>query len=147
MRALVRNVASFPKQPLESGATFSDNRIFEPIEIELSMILTPATVSDTYAQMREAYQSAAPLSVQTTVETFDNQYIQGLPFDHTPEVFDTIAVSLKLREVQFVEAQYKAITNARSPRNVTTKPTGQKTPQPATPAQDTGASVLYGLLH
>lgn len=147
MRALVRDTASFPKQPLESGATFSDNRIFNPVEIELSMILTPATVADTYAQMREAYQSSTPLSVQTRVRTYENMYIEGLPFDSTPEVFDTIAVSLRLREVQFVEAQYRAVTNARSLRNNSTAHTGQHTPQAATPAQNDNASVLYGLLH
>lgn len=146
MRALVRDVASFPKQPLESGASVSDNRIFEPIEIELSMILTPETVEDIYQQMRTAYQSTTALSVQTLVQTYPDMYIQGLPFDATPAVFDTISVSLKLRQIQFVEAQYAALPASRvaKPGNSSTVHTGQRTPQAATPAQ---TSVAYGLFH
>lgn len=149
MRALVKDRATFPKQPLEDGASVSDNRIFEPIEIELLMVLTPATFRDTFAQIDTAYRSTTSLSVQTKAKTYDDMYIIEPSHDETPEFFDTITVPLKLRQVQFVATQYAALppSRVRNPRNSSTTPTGQRTPQAATPSQTDGASVAYGLLH
>lgn len=147
MRARVRDTASFPKQPLETGASVSDNRIFEPIEIELSMVLTPATFRDTFAQIETAYRSTTALSVQLRVRSYDNMYIEAPPHDEAPEFFDTITVTLKLRQVQFVEPQFAALPHVANPRNRSTAHTGQRTPQAATPAQTQGASTLYTLVH
>lgn len=145
LRALVRDKADFPKHPMESGATISDNRIFLPIGIELSMVLTPENYRDTYQQIMTAYRGTEALSVQTKAQTYENMFIEDPSHDETAEIFDTIAISLKLRQIQFVAAQYAALppSRVRSPRNSSTSRTGQKTPQTATPAQSSVAHDLF----
>lgn len=144
IKAMIKPLSKFMDHPGESGITITDHRIFQPIEIELSLILKASTFRDTYQQIKAAYVGLTPLSVQTKADTYANMYVTDMPHDEDPEIFDTISVALKLREVIFVVAQYQQLpaTQVKKPANSSTVKTGQKNPQPATAPQQ---SILHSL--
>jgi hypothetical protein len=145
IKAMVKPDSKFMDHPGESGITITDHRVFEPVEIELSMILKAATFRDTYQQVKTAYVGLTALSVQTKADTYANMYIIAMPHDEDPDLFDTISLALKLREVNFVVAQYAQLPASlvSNKSNSSTVKTGQKTAAPATPGQE---SILHSLL-
>ena len=144
IKAMVKPDSKFMDHPGESGITITDHRVFQPVEIELSLILKAATFRTTYQQVKTAYTALTPLSVQTKADTYSNMYIAAMPHDEDPEIFDTISLALKLREVVIVTAQYQQLPASQVAKksNSSTTKTGQKTAQPATPKQE---SILHSL--
>jgi hypothetical protein len=147
IKATVKPNAKFMKHPAETGVTFSDHIVFDPVEIELSMILTPATFADTYQQIKTAWLAVQPLTVVTKADTYPNMFIVAPPHDEDPEIFDTINVAVKLESVIIVNSQYAQLTAVSTPRNTSTVHTGQQAPAAATLAQTTQTSTLYSLIY
>lgn len=147
MRALIKPEAEIAKHPLETGGTFSDNIVFLPVEIELSVIPKPDGYQDTYQQIKAAFLAAGLVSVQTKADTYANMMIYKIPRDETPEMFDTAAIAISLREFQQVTAQFQQLpqSSVKKPSNASTVQTGQKT---STTANPTGAqsSAAYDLI-
>lgn len=145
MRALVKPSAKLPEHPVEDGSTITDNIIYLPIQIDLSMILLPATYKDTYKQVINLFKQAQTVTIQTTADTYPNMVLQDPPHDENPDMIDTATMALKFREFQFVTAQYQQLpaTAVKKPSNATTVKTGQKTGTTATPAQ---SSIAFDLI-
>jgi hypothetical protein len=144
IKAMVKEQSKLMDNPGETGISITDHRIFEPTEIELSLVLRPATFRDTYAQIKTAYQQLTPLSVQTKTDTYANMYVLAMPHDEDPDIFDTVSLALKLREVNLVTAQFAQLPagQVKKASNSSTVKTGQKTTTTATPQQQ---SVLHEL--
>lgn len=144
IKAMIKPDSKLMDNPGESGITITDHRIFLPVEIELSLILRAATFRDTYQQVKTAYVNLTPLSVQTKADTFTNMYIMAMPHDEDPDLFDTISLALKLREVNLVTAQYAQLPagQVKKKSNSSTTKTGQKTPGQTNPGQQ---SILHQL--
>ncbi len=106
IKATVKEEAKVMEHPLETGATIVDHRIILPVEIELSMILSPADYKNTYNQIKDFYINATLLLVQTKSGTYANQLIQSIPHEETPETYNTLVMSLNLKQAQFVTAQF-----------------------------------------
>jgi len=145
VKAAVKPSAKFPEHPLESGATIGDHRIFLPVEIELSVILDPEDYQSTYQQIKAAFTGTSSLTVCTRVDTYKDMYILALPREETADLFDTVAISLRLKEIPLVEAQYQQLPAAKvkTKRHASTVKTGQKQPAPATPPQSSAAHDLF----
>lgn len=147
LRAMVTERAKAMEHPVESGVTITDHVVIQPTEITLSLILTPATFQDTYSAIVAVWKQFGLLSVQTKTGTYSNMLICDLPHDENPEMFDTVAIVLKLRQVILVDAQYAQLParKVRKKSNSSTVKTGQKTGQPATGAQSSAAfSLIFG---
>lgn len=149
IKAMVKEESKLMEHPGETGVSITDHRIFQPVEIELSLILKPEGYRDTYAQIKAAYTQLTPLSVQTKTGTYANMYVLAMPHDEDPDFFDTVAIALKLREVILVAAQFSQLPAGQvaagangSKSNSSTVKTGQKTTTPATPQQE---SILHGI--
>lgn len=144
IKAMVKEASKLMEHPVETGATVTDHRIFIPVEIELSLILQPGDIKSTFGEIITAWQSLSPLSVQTKARTYTNMFILEPPHDEDPGMFDTIAVALKLREVQFVTAQFAQLppTKVKKASNSSTTKTGQK--DGGTPTQQ--GSTAFGLI-
>lgn len=137
IKAVVKEQAKVMEHPVESGATITDHRIIMPTEIELSLILTPNTYRETYDQINQYYLAGTLLIVQTRSGIYLNQLIYSMPHEEDPNLFNTITVSLSLKQVQFVMAQYT--TTPRNPKNTNTQQRGVQQPIPATGAQSSSA--------
>jgi hypothetical protein len=122
IKAVVKEQAKVMEHPVESGAIITDHRIILPTEIELSLILTPATYRETYDQINQYYLEGTLLIVQTRSGIYLNQLIYSMPHEEDTNLFNTITLALGLKQVQFVTAQYT--TTPRNPKNTNTTQRG-----------------------
>ncbi len=145
VRAMISPKSKGAQHPLETGGTFGDNVVDLPVTIELSVIIDPADLRNTYQQIKAAKAARNLLLVQTTVDTFSNMMILDIPFDQTAEMFDTVAVAIRLEEFILVNAQYAQLpaSSVKKKSNASTVDTGQKNSTPATPAQTSAAYDLF----
>ncbi len=141
IKAVVKEQAKVMEHPVESGAIITDHRIILPTEIELSLILTPATYRETYDQINQFYLEGTLLIVQTRSGLYVNQLIHSMPHEEDTNLFNTITVALGLKQVQFVVAKYT--TTPSNPKNTNTKQRGAQQPTAATAPQ---TSVLDDIL-
>lgn len=128
MHASIRDEAKVMEHPVETGATISDHIVFQPVEIDLSMILKSSNYRDTYQNIRQLYKAATVLIVQTKAGTYFNQLIQSIPHEEDPEIYDTIALSLRLKEVLFVTSISQALPTPKYPANSSTVSRGTVQP-------------------
>lgn len=141
IKAVVKEQAKVMEHPVESGAIITDHRIILPTEVELSLILTPATYRETYDQINQYYLEGTLLIVQTRSGIYVNQLIHSMPHEEDTNLFNTITLALGLKEVQFVTAKYT--TTPRNPKNTNTKQRGAQQPTAATGPQ---SSILDDIL-
>ena len=133
IKATVKEQAKVMEHPLETGAVITDHRVVLPVEIELSMILSPQNYSDTYKTIRSYYLTGTLLVVQTRTGIYENQIIASMPHDETPEQYNTVAINLSLRQALFA-APENSITPA-NPTDSTTVDRGQQNPIAANATQ------------
>jgi len=145
VKALVRIRAKIMEHPLESGAVIADHIVFQPNEIDLAVIPRPANYRDTFQQIVAAYKAKKTVTVQTKTDTYANMAIEGMPYDLTSDMFDTVAVGLRLRQAIFVQAQFAQLPPAQVKKksNASTTKTGQKV---AAPANNTQSSAAFDLI-
>lgn len=143
LKATVKETSELMKHPLETGSVIIDHRIILPIEIDLAVVIQAEDYQSVYQQIREYYQNGTFLIIQTRTGVYENMVIASMPHDESPEMYDTVPIALRLREVQFVEPQYGI--QPAAPSNQTTVDRG--TQQGSTPTvSQTGAAqdIFYG---
>jgi len=145
IKATVKEDSKLMEHPLETGATIIDHSIILPFEIELSLILKRGEYRNVYERIRQTFINREIVLVQTKTALYDNMIIQSIPHDEEPELFDTIALALKLRHVQIVQAQFAKLPprSVRNPANASTVDRGQQQGTQST----RGASVLFGVFN
>lgn len=122
------------EQPLETGATIIDHRILLPITIEMALIIQAPDYRDVYQQIAQLYVDSELLIVQTKAETYYNFIISGFPHEESAEMYDALALGLKLKQVQFADTTVSFVP--KNPTKGNTKERGNLQPKPATPAQE-----------
>lgn len=129
MTAAVREEAKLMEHPVESGIVVTDHMVIQPVEIELSMTLTPETYRDTYQEIKKLFSEGKLLTVQTRTDSYENQVISALPHEETPDVYDTVLLDLKLKEVRIVSAEFTAEHRPAKPAQQSTADRGEVQPQ------------------
>ena len=127
MRATVSESAQLMTHPLEDGANIVDHRILLPIGISIPFILTPDTFRQTYQEIRDVFRRSTRLTVQTKTATYSNMYLQNMPHEEDPALFDTITIVLEFIEAMFTRVQIQALPPAsvRNPADASTVDRGQ----------------------
>ncbi len=143
MKASVKEASKTMEHPVESGATITDHRIILPVEIELLMMLSSTYYRDTYRQIREMYLKGQTLTVQTKSGSYSNMLLAEIPHDEDPDTFDSIMLTLKLKEVLLVTARYEQLP-AQKVRNKAHASTVQRGEQSGKPKKN--KSTLYNIL-
>ncbi len=126
MKASVRENSRTMEHPLENGQVISDYRILLPIDIDLPMIVSAAFYRDTYAQIRQLFNSAELLQVQTRATNYGNMIIAEMPHEETPEFYDVLTINLHFRQVQIVQAS--SSFSPADPTEVSTQQRGEQNP-------------------
>lgn len=150
VKALVKEGATFMTHPVETGEVISDHRVIDPIEIELVLISKSGFYASVYQEIKQTFLKAEPLSVQTKVGTYANLYIQDMPHSEEVDMFDAVKISVKLREVQFVDAQYSELppSKTKDKKDSDTVKRGTQTPKTPDAAQATKAkSTLFEIFN
>lgn len=99
LEAEVKEYAKVMDYPVETGVTLSDHRISLPTEIVLPCIIPATAYATAYVAIRNAWQAATLLSVQTRVGTYKNMIIYELPHKEDSELYTAITIYIKMREV------------------------------------------------
>lgn len=144
VRVKVTESSKAMEHPVETGATITDFVIDLPVEVELSLILASEDYRGVMQQIRQLKALRQLLTVQTKAGAYFNMLITDVPHDEDPDLFDALAVSVKLKEVRLVEAQY-----ARLPAKKVAKKSAASTvnrgQQQAPAAPEEKKSFLYRL--
>lgn len=152
MKATVKETSKLMEHPIETGATITDHRVVQPIEIELELIATGANYRNIYQQIRQMFFDAKLLTVQTKTASYENMVIQEMPHEESGDMFDAVPIAVRLKEVLFVSAQYGTLPadKVRNPAMASTKQKGQQQGTAASAPQENkakGQSVLYGVFN
>ncbi len=144
IKATVKESSKMMEHPIESGATITDHRIILPVEIELSMMLPSTAYRNTYPQIREAYLNGQAFSVQTKAGRYSNMFITDMPHEEDPDIFDSIMLSLRLKEVSVVKAQYEKLPpqKVKNKSHASTVQRGEQSGKP-TKKQSTLHKLLF----
>lgn len=103
LTASVYELADIMEHPLETGAVIADHIVFKPIEIELPLVCVgEIAYRSTYALIRSTFLAGTLLTIRTRTGSYPNMVITDLPHEETPDVFDGIAIRMRLREAHFV---------------------------------------------
>lgn len=97
----VRPNSKLMEHPLETGETVIDHRVIYPTEIEIVLILVRNDYYNLYQTIKQFYDAGTLLKIQTRSSIYKNQVIYELPHDETVEFFNTIQITLKLKEVLY----------------------------------------------
>ncbi len=112
MKATVSESAKLLAHPLEDGGNIVDHRIILPIGLSLAMILDANTYRETYQEIRQIFRESRRLSVQTKTATYTNLYLQNIPHDEDPALFDTATIVLEFIETLIAQVQIQALPPA-----------------------------------
>lgn len=144
MKVTVSESARLLAHPIESGGSVVDHRIILPISLSVSMILESRTYRATYQEIRQLFRDSIRLSVQTKTDTYFNLYLQDIPHEEDPALFDTITIVLQFIETRIATVQVVALSPAAvlSANDSSTVDRGQQT------GTDAGSneSLAIGLL-
>lgn len=145
MRAQVNLPSQYMVHPLETGAPIIDHRVILPIEIAITFILQPETYRSTYQELRQAYLASNSFTVQTKADTYTGMYINNLPHEEEPELFDTIRVIVSFIEAQFFSAQVQVLSSANvtDPADASTLDRGEQIGLDPTDSQNDRGSILF----
>lgn len=113
--------------PVETGGTIEDEIVFSPTTISLNIILAANSYRSTYQEIKQLYTRRALLTVQTKADSYQSLVIENMPHDEDASLFDTLAISIRLKEVKFVETEYEAYTptTVRNPADASNKRMGE----------------------
>ena len=143
LKATVAESAKLLTHPLEDGSTIVDHRIILPIGLSISCVLRADDYRETYQQIRRLFRESVRLTVQTKTDTYTNLYLQDIPHEEDPALFDTITMVLQFIETQIARVQILALPPAAvaAPADTSTSDRGEQT---TTDAGDQGGSILAG---
>lgn len=144
LKGSISEPSKLMEHPLETGAVVADHRIILPVETVVAMVLEPDNYRQTYQRIRQAYQAGTQYTVQMRAGGYKNMVIADMPHEETADVFDTIALTIKFREVQFVSAQFVKLpaVKVKDKKKQSTKDRGQQAPQKPNTAQAAKSSSL-----
>lgn len=148
LKATIKEEAKVFEHPIETGATITDFRIIQPIEIELSLMLNSEDYKSVYQQIRQLFLNGELLVVQTKAGVYDNQLIQAMPHEEDPAQYDAITLALKLKQAQFVTPQFASLP-PRQVKNKSNSSTVSRGEQQKTSESTStrSQSVLFGVFN
>lgn len=129
IKATVNPQKKVMEHPVEDGTTVSDHVVIQPIEIELSLLITGENFADTYQEIYSLYTDSEVLTVQTKTGNYSNQIIQSIAHDESPDMATGITMAMKLKEVKFVEAVFGKLPPeaVKHTKNQSTQDRGKQT--------------------
>lgn len=109
VKVSVKEAKNLFTHPIETGESITDHKITQPVEIELAVIAQGASAKDTYTEIKQLYLNSRPVIIQTRTGSYSNMYLAEMPHEETPDIFDAIAIILRFKEAQFVDAQFSEL--------------------------------------
>jgi len=121
IKAYIKPSSKIMDHPLEDGSVISDHSIFNPIEIEILLILSKNDYRDTYEEIENIYEGRELLTVKTFSSSYSSQMILDISHEEGREMYGALSMTMKLRQVQFVKPEFSTI-----PKNINNSKTVDK---------------------
>lgn len=150
LKAKINETATVMSHPVEDGSKVTDHKVINPIDIELSMLLTSEDYRSVYQAIKTVFEKSTLLTVQTRSGTYRNMIISAMPHDEDPEMYDGISLALKLSEVKFAKfttGTAPKVSKPKDARNSKTSDGGKKQTDASKTVPEKKSSVLYGVFN
>jgi hypothetical protein len=148
VNASIRESARVMDYPVETGAILSDHKVILPTEIEIITVINALHYSSAYQALRNAWINSTLLSVQTRTGTYRNMVVAEMPHEESPDMFNAITQTIRLREVLFVVPSSIAMPSSLSsyaPRDPVNQPVTARGLLSALPAAGSALSYFHAL--
>jgi hypothetical protein len=142
LKPVVKPTAKGMEQPLESGKTVTDHVIIQPLELELTMIITgAANIDNTYQSIYNYFINHTLLTVQTKTSNYSNLYILEMPHEESPDQYDAVSLILNFKQA-FIASSTMSKIVPQEPANSDTVNRGTQIPRAPNPDQTTIAQDI-----
>jgi len=148
MRAAVNRSSDLCEHPLETGNKIADFKVIKPNIAQLTMFIPGDAYGSVYKDIEQAYINSTSLIVQTKASSFANMVITDMPHDEAPDLGDTIAVTLTIKEVvwftstvETLPAKEVAVSSKSAKTGGTAKPDADTVKQGQKRTTDTSATT------
>jgi hypothetical protein len=103
MKGSFKEPSKLMEHPNEKGIILADHRITLQNEIELPLVISANDYNAVYTQIKNLRNSGTLLSVQSRITIYDNMVVIDMPHEENPDMFDAVALTLRLKQVFFDE--------------------------------------------
>lgn len=126
MSCNVTEDSNLMEHPVESGFKVTDNKVFNPVEIDIRLTMPSYTFMSVYKELRDLYEKSPYLRIKTKGRYYLNMVLQGIPHVENPENYDRIVFDLHFKETIIVEPKYikLPISKLKNPENSDTQKLG-----------------------
>lgn len=133
---------TFPLHTLENNQVVIDDQYDNQTMITLRVILDPSDYVNTYKEIKSYYEAVTNFSIQTKTDSYSNMYLNSIPHEEDPAMFNTIAMNLEFTQQIIVASTTasKEESDVSSASDTTTVESGSKS---TTEDDGTIASRLY----
>ena len=149
MSCTVTEDSELMEHPVESGFKVTDNKLFNPVEIDIRLSLPNYDFVQVLKELRQIYEQSTPLRIKTKGKYYTNMVLQGIPHEEKPENFDRIFFDLHFKEVIVVEPKYikLPVSKLKNPENSDTQKLGSNVTgtKKKTSILKTGVNAIGGL--
>ena len=106
LSCVVTEDSNLMEHPVESGFKITDNKVFNPVEIDIRLCMPTYYYDGIYKELRYLYEQSPKLKIKTQSKYYTNMVLQGMPHEEKPENFDRIVFDLHFKQVPVVYPQY-----------------------------------------
>lgn len=126
MSCNVTEDSNLMEHPVESGFKVTENKVFNPVEIDIRMTMPSNTFVSVYKELLDVYERSPYLRIKTKWRYYNNMVLQGMPHVENPENFDRIVFDLHFKETIIVEPKYikLPVRKLKNPENSDTQKLG-----------------------
>lgn len=119
---------TFARHSIENKQVVIDDQFDNPTSLSMRMILDPSDYVDVYKEIKAAYTSVTNFTIQTKVDLYENMYLESLPHEEDPSMFNTIAMTLEFTEQLITASDDEILTtnNTSNASDADTVDSGQK---------------------
>ena len=141
IKATVAESAKLMTHPLEDGSNIVDHRILLPVGLSMPVILRSDDYRETYQEIRRLFRQSVRLTVQTKTDTYTNLYLQDIPHEEDPALFDTVTMILQFIETLIAQVQILALP-PNAVANTADTSTSDRGQQTTTDAGNRGSTLF-----
>jgi len=120
----VRETSKTMEHPIESGTVITDYKVINPVSIILNIYLTRKNYNSVYQSLLTNFKKSTLLLIQTNARIYKDMIIADMPHNETPEHFESIILSLSLKQVFTVKPIVTSITKAKHAKHTPTTKRG-----------------------
>src|SRR6185437_5631492 len=93
-------------------------------------------------EIKQLFEDGTLLLVQTRADIYEDQFITSMPHVESPDMYDAIAINLKLQEFQTVTPEFAIAP--KKPTNASTVDKGNQQTSDAKPDKTTILDDIFG---